>query len=166
VTSQTRRAQTAGFLHHGQSRRRAAAVNMPASQTCRPGLTAASTGTPSTAEEPRPNHKINKPVYTDTLTSSKPVGSPADDPPVRGSGHDRGVDPDGLDLELVENRSSSVTADQNEPVVRAPLQLVGNVGGELGGDIGGVGGVGTLWRAGEDLYVVIFASGKVIAEPR
>jgi integrase len=73
VTSQTRRAQTAGFLHHGQSRRRAAAVNMPASQTCRPGLTAASTGTPSTAEEPRPNHKINKPVYTDTLTSSRLV---------------------------------------------------------------------------------------------
>jgi len=33
-------------------------------------LTAASTGTPSKAEEPRPNHKINNPVYTDTLTSS------------------------------------------------------------------------------------------------
>ncbi len=88
------------------------------------------------------------PEATGLGDETKPVGSPADDPPVRGSGHDRGVDPDGLDLELVENRSSSVTADQNEPVVRAPLQLVGNVGGELGGDIGGVGGVGTLWRAG------------------
>jgi integrase len=73
VTSQTRLARTAGFLHHGQSRRRAAAVNMPGSRTCRPGLTAASTGTPSKAEEPRPNHKINKPVYTDTLTSSRLV---------------------------------------------------------------------------------------------
>ena len=66
-------AHTGGFLHLGQSRRRAAAVNMSGSQTCRPGLTAASTGTPSKAEEPRPNHKINNPVYTDTLTSSPPT---------------------------------------------------------------------------------------------
>jgi hypothetical protein len=59
VTSQTRLAHTAGFLHLGQSCRRAAAVNIPGSRTCRPGLTAASTGTPSKAEEPRHNHKIN-----------------------------------------------------------------------------------------------------------
>jgi len=57
--------RTAGFLHHGQFRRRAAAVNMPGSRTCRPGLTAASTGTPSKAEEPRPNHKINN-LFTQT----------------------------------------------------------------------------------------------------
>jgi len=71
VTSQTRRPRTAGFLHHGQSRRRAAAVNMPGSQTCRPGLTAASTGTSSTAEEPRYQPQDQQPVYTDTLTSSR-----------------------------------------------------------------------------------------------
>jgi hypothetical protein len=70
VTSQTRLAQTAGFLHHGQSRRRAAAVNMPGSRTRRPGLTAASTGTPSKAEEPRYQPQDQRPVYTDTLTSS------------------------------------------------------------------------------------------------
>ena len=71
MTSQTRRPRTAGFLHHGQSRRRAAAVNMPGSQTCRPGLTAASTGTSSTAEEPRYQPQDQQPVYTDTLTSSR-----------------------------------------------------------------------------------------------
>ena len=38
MTSQTRLAHTAGFLHLGQSRRRAAAVNMPGCRTCRPGL--------------------------------------------------------------------------------------------------------------------------------
>ena len=70
MTSQTGRARTAGFLHLGQSRRRAAAVNMPGSRTCRPGLTAASTGTPSKAEEPRHQPKDQQPVYTDTLTSS------------------------------------------------------------------------------------------------
>ena len=70
MTSQTGRARTAGFLHLGQSRRRAAAVNMPGSRTCRPGLTAASTGTPSKAEEPRYQPKDQQPVYTDTLTSS------------------------------------------------------------------------------------------------
>jgi hypothetical protein len=70
VTSQTRLAHTAGFLHLGQSRRRAAAVNMPGSRTCRPGLTAASTGTPSKAEEPRYQPQDQQPVYTDTLTSS------------------------------------------------------------------------------------------------
>jgi hypothetical protein len=72
VTSQTRLAHTAGFLHHGQSRRRAAAVNMPGSQTCRPGLTEASTGTPSKVEEPRYQPQDQQPVYTDTLTSSTP----------------------------------------------------------------------------------------------
>ncbi len=61
---------------------------------------------------------VRAPEATGLGDETKPVGSPADDPPVRGSGHDRGVDPDGLDLELVENRSSSVTADQNEPVIR------------------------------------------------
>jgi hypothetical protein len=70
MTSKTRLAQTAGFLHHGQSRRRAAAVNMPGSRTRRPGLTAASTGTPSKAEEPRYQPQDQRPVYTDTLTSS------------------------------------------------------------------------------------------------
>ena len=69
---------------------------------------------------------VRHPEATGLGDETKPVGSPADDPPVRGSEHDRGVDPDGFDLELVENRSSSVTADQNEPVVRAPLQLGGN----------------------------------------
>jgi hypothetical protein len=73
VTSQTRLAHTAGFLHLGQSRRRAAAVNMPGSRTCRPGLTAASTGTPSKAEEPRYQPQDQQPVYTDTLTSSTGV---------------------------------------------------------------------------------------------
>ena len=73
MTSQTGRARTAGFLHLGQSRRRAAAVNMPGSRTCRPGLTAASTGTPSKAEEPRNQPKDQQPVYTDTLTSSAVV---------------------------------------------------------------------------------------------
>ena len=53
MTSQTRLAHTVGFLHLGQSRRRAAAVNIPSSRTCRPSLTAASTGTRSKAEEPR-----------------------------------------------------------------------------------------------------------------
>jgi hypothetical protein len=71
MTSKTRLAQTAGFLHHGQSRRRAAAVNMPGSRTRRPGLTAASTGTPSKAEEPRYQPQDQRPVYTDTLTSSR-----------------------------------------------------------------------------------------------
>jgi transposase len=75
VTSQTGRARTAGFLHHGQSRRRAAAINMPGSQTCRPGLTAASTGTSSTAEEPRYQPQDQQPVYTDTLTSSARSGN-------------------------------------------------------------------------------------------
>jgi hypothetical protein len=65
MTSQTRLARTAGFRHPGQHRRRAAAVNTPPSRTCRPGLTAASTGTPSTAEEPRPKHKINN-LFTQT----------------------------------------------------------------------------------------------------
>jgi hypothetical protein len=63
--------RTAGFLHLGQSRRRAAAVNTPGSRTCRPSLTAASTGTPSTAEEPRYQQQNQQPVYTDTLTSSR-----------------------------------------------------------------------------------------------
>ena len=62
--------RTAGFLHLGQFRRRAAAVNMQGSRACRPGLTAASTGTPSTAEEPRYQQQDQQPVYTDTLTSS------------------------------------------------------------------------------------------------
>ena len=65
MTSRTGLARTAGFLHPGQSRRRAAAVNLPRSRTCRPRLTAASTGTPSKAEEPRPNHKINN-LFTQT----------------------------------------------------------------------------------------------------
>ena len=71
MTSQTRLAHTAGFLHLGQSRRRAAAVNIPSNRTCRPSLTAASTGTPSKAEEPRYQPQDQQPVYTDTLTSSR-----------------------------------------------------------------------------------------------
>lgn len=70
MTSQTRLARTAGFLHLGQSRRRAAAVNIPSNRICRPNLTAASTGTPSKAEEPRYQPQDQQPVYTDTLTSS------------------------------------------------------------------------------------------------
>src|SRR5215211_8582854 len=63
------KAHTAGFLHLGQSRGLAAAVNLLTSRGCREGLTAASTGTQSTAEEPRPNHKINNPVYTEDLSA-------------------------------------------------------------------------------------------------
>jgi AAA domain len=70
VTARIGLAHTAGFLHLGQSRRRAAAVNISGSRTCRPGLTAASTGTPFKAEEPRPQPQDQQPVYTDTLTSS------------------------------------------------------------------------------------------------
>jgi hypothetical protein len=71
VTARIGLAHTAGFLHLGQSRRRAAAVNISGSRTCRPGLTAASTGTPFKAEEPRPQPQDQQPVYTDTLTSSE-----------------------------------------------------------------------------------------------
>jgi hypothetical protein len=71
VTARIGLAHTAGFLHLGQSRRRAAAVNISGSRTCRPGLTAASTGTPFKAEEPRPQPQDQQPVYTDTLTSSQ-----------------------------------------------------------------------------------------------
>jgi transposase len=61
VTS--RRPRTAGVLHPGQPRRRAAAVNPTTMPDCRPGLTAASTGTPFKAEEPGPQHKINNRLH-------------------------------------------------------------------------------------------------------
>ena len=65
----TGEARTAGFLHPGQHRRRAAAVNTAPSRTAA-SLTAASTGTPSRAEEPPPQPQDQQPVYTDNLTSS------------------------------------------------------------------------------------------------
>jgi hypothetical protein len=63
------KAHTAGFLHLGQSRGRAAAVNLLTSRGCREGLTAASTGTQSTAEEPRPQLQDQQSVYTENLSA-------------------------------------------------------------------------------------------------
>lgn len=65
MSGQTGLAQRAGFLHHGQSRRRAAAVNMLSSRTLPSRLdrgehrhTIRGGGTP-------PNHKINN-LFTQT----------------------------------------------------------------------------------------------------
>ena len=55
--------QTAGFLHPGQSRRRAAAVNQPTRSHHQPGLTAVSTGTSFTAEEPAPTTGTTTPLH-------------------------------------------------------------------------------------------------------
>jgi len=68
------KAHTAGFLHLGQSRGRAAAVNLLTSRGCREGLTAASTGTQSTAEEPRPQPQDQQPCLHRRLECAQRFG--------------------------------------------------------------------------------------------
>ena len=65
MTSQTRLARTAGFLHLGQSRRRAAAVNIPSNRTCRPSLTRRAPAHHPRRRNPATNHKINN-LFTQT----------------------------------------------------------------------------------------------------